>query len=86
MESYGAEVGWNAPERTAVVHYKGHTIALPADRNQAVIDGNTVPLDVGATIQNDRTMVPLRFIVEKMGMEVYYEDSDRSISIFQKIN
>ena len=51
-----------------------------------VIDGNTVPLDVGATIQNNRTMVPLRFIVEKMGMEVYYEDADRSISIFQKIN
>lgn len=86
MESYGAEVNWNAPERTAVVQYKGHTIALPADRNQAVIDGRTVSLDVGATIQNDRTMVPLRFIVEKMGMEVYYEDADRSISIFQKIN
>ena len=86
MESYGAEVGWNAPERTAVVQYRGHTIALPADKNMAVIDGNTVQLDVGATIQNNRTMVPLRFIVEKMGMEVYYEDSDRSISIFQKIN
>ena len=86
MESYGAEVTWDAEARTAIVRYKGHTIALPADKNEATIDTNAVALDVGATIQNNRTMVPLRFIVENMGMEVYYEHSDRSISIFQKIN
>ena len=86
MESYGAEVSWDNEARTAIVNYKGHTIALPANKNEATIDGNTVALDVGATIQNNRTMLPLRFIVENMGMEVYYENSDRSISIFQKIN
>ena len=86
MEAYGAEVTWDDAARTAMVNYKGHTIALPANKNEATIDGNTVALDVGATIQNNRTMVPLRFIVENMGMEVYYENSDRSISIFQKIN
>ena len=86
MESYGAEVSWDDTFRTAMVNYKGHTIALPANKNEATIDGNAVALDVGATIQNNRTMVPLRFIVENMGMEVYYENSDRSISIFQKIN
>ena len=86
MESYGAEVAWDNGSRTAIVRYMGHTIALPVDKNQATIDTNTIPLDMGATIQNDRTLVPLRFIVENMGMEVYYEPSDRSISIFQKIN
>ncbi|MDY3118937.1 MAG: stalk domain-containing protein [Peptoniphilus sp.] len=85
MESYGAQVSWDADRRTATVNYQNHTIVLFADQAQAVIDGTPVALDVGATIQNNRTMVPLRFVVEKMGLEVYYEGSDRSISIFQKI-
>lgn len=84
MESYGAEVEWNREERVAIVHYKGRMLDLPVDRKEAYIDGKNVPLDVGAAIRDDRTMIPLRFVVENLGMEVYYGKSDRSISIYEK--
>ncbi|WP_322630830.1 stalk domain-containing protein [Aedoeadaptatus coxii] len=84
LESYGADVQWNPEERTAIVHYKGKTLELPTDRKEARINGKSVPLDVGAAIRDDRTVIPLRFVAENLGMEVYYGKSDRTISIYEK--
>lgn len=84
LESYGADVQWNPEERTAIVHYKGKTLELPTDRKEAHINGKSVPLDVGAAIRDDRTVIPLRFVAENLGMEVYYGKSDRTISIYEK--
>ena len=75
---------WNPEERTAIVHYKGKTLELPTDRKEAHINGKSVPLDVGAAIRDDRTVIPLRFVAENLGMEVYYGKSDRTISIYEK--
>ncbi|MDY6044462.1 MAG: stalk domain-containing protein [Peptoniphilus sp.] len=84
MESYGAEVSWREEDRTAVVNYRGKTIELPAGRDVAMIDGEAAALDVGSTLRDNRTLVPLRFVVETMGMDVYYVDRDRSIFIYER--
>ena len=84
MESFGAEVDWNQESRIATVFYKGRRITLPTDGTAPAIDGNPVTWDVGAYIATDRTMIPLRFVTEGLGMEVYYDPVERSVSTYDR--
>lgn len=45
------------------------------------IDGEYVVGDVSPTIVNDRTLVPLRMISEKLGIELIWNEIDRTITL-----
>lgn len=47
----------------------------------AKVNGETVRLDSPAKIENDRTMVPLRFIAEVLGCEVSWDGENRVVTI-----
>jgi len=50
-----------------------HTIVLTLGRNQAVVDGRTATLESPPRLVNGETLVPLRFVSQKMGAEVLWE-------------
>lgn len=45
------------------------------------LDGNEIKSDVAAYIKDDRTLVPIRFISEKLGYDVAWEESSRMVTI-----
>lgn len=70
-ESYGAEVGWNEKEQTITTKHNGHTIIMKVGSKNYTIDGKNGTMDVAPYINHDnRTMVPLRFLVEGLGCNV----------------
>ena len=71
-EKFGAAVEWNAAENSVSIEKDGKNILLFIGSDTALVDGEQVTLDVAAQEHNGRTMVPLRFISETLGMSVEY--------------
>jgi len=72
-ESLGIEVSWDEKTNT-VKAVKGNTvIILTIDSNVALVNGKEIILDVPATIKNNRTLVPIRFMAENIGSDVEWD-------------
>ncbi|MDO5037876.1 MAG: stalk domain-containing protein [Tissierellia bacterium] len=84
MEAYGAQVDWDPLSRTAQVLYAGQDIQVPIGKDYIYINGEAYLMDVTSTIKDSRTMVPLRFISESLGMTVSFYPYDKSIDIYEK--
>ena len=86
FESLGAEVLWapGSPSRVYIC-YDGDIVSLTIDDRVALVNGRRVEMEVPAKIiaYNDigKTMVPVRFVAETLGMEVDVDGSTDTISI-----
>ena len=81
FEPLGLTISWNSESRTAIGEKDGLSIIMPIDSTIAVVNDNPVKLDVAATIINDRTYVPLRFVAESTGAIVTWHGESRSVTI-----
>ncbi len=75
FERMGAQVDWNDETKTAYVRYgEGfeNTVEIPINSTAVKINDIEDELDVPARLVNGKTMLPLRFIAEKMGYTVNY--------------
>lgn len=80
-ESFGAQVGWEEATQTVTVSLADKEIVLVLGKSEALVNGESVTLDVAAMEQNGRTLVPLRFITETFGYNVKYLSSTQQIYI-----
>jgi hypothetical protein len=85
-ESLGIEVKWDQPTRTITLSTAAKTIRLTVDSPDAAVNGVSVPLEQPATILNETTMVPLRFISENMNQTVAFDNSTLALTITSKEN
>lgn len=65
-------------------YYLGGDITLKIDSKTARLNGQLRSLDAPARIENDRTLVPLRFIAEAMGAKVEYDNGVITVSTPEK--
>lgn len=72
FEKLGATVNWIDADRKVVINYRDKTINLQIDNTEAYVNGSQVLIDVPPIIDSSRTMVPLRFISESIGMWVQW--------------
>ena len=56
-------------------------IILKIGEKKAVVNGKEVELDVAPKIENDRTLVPLRFIAENLDCNVEWDSLTKSVII-----
>lgn len=82
-EALGAKVDWNVEgvARKAIVEKGDKKIEIQIDSLQAWINGVGVLLDTPAFIENDRTYLPLRFVVEALDAKVEWVPDVREIII-----
>lgn len=80
-EGFGAKVDWDQEEKKATI-VKGDTvIELQLDNNIAIVNGKEVELDIPSASYSNRTYVPLRFIIENLGLNVDYDEESGLIEI-----
>ena len=78
-EAFGANVAWDPMQRTVTI-VRGETeIVLGIDSMEAMVNGEQAPLDVPPEIMGGRTVVPLRFVLEKMGWECKWDGENIEI-------
>lgn len=71
-ERFGASVVWNDETQSVSIEKDGQTILLTLGSDTALVNGSETLLDAAPQEYNGRTMVPLRFISETLGMNVEY--------------
>ena len=85
FEKMGATVDWDSEKRTVKGSIGDKLITLVIDESLAQIreDGkvNNVKMDVPAQIVNNRTLVPLRFVMENFGLDVNWDSKTRTIDV-----
>ena len=82
-EAMGANVQWNGVERTVTITLGKNLAVLKIDDVKAKANGYDVYLDAAPTIivKTSRTVVPIRFVAETLGMEVTWNGAERSVTI-----
>ena len=85
-EAYGFEVNWDAETKKITITKGDKVLELYVDKKEAYVNGEKVDLDVPPTMynvnsDNARTVVPLRFIVETMGLDVNWDADTQTIDI-----
>lgn len=80
-EAMGCELDWNDESKIVTVVKDDLTIKLPIDSKKVDVNGKTVELDVPAKLENGRTIVPLRFILETFGCDIFWGGDHQIITI-----
>lgn len=86
-ETMGASVGWNQETRQASIETAGLSIVLTIGSATALVNGVETPLpdgvsaDLASVLGITRTMVPLRFVSETLGAEVYWDQASHTADI-----
>lgn len=81
LEALDAEVSWNPQTRTVGASKNGIDISLRIGSKTAYINGKAVMLDVAAELINDRTFIPIRFISEGLGADVFWDGRNNAVYI-----
>ncbi len=81
FRTLGAQVDWDPEDRKVQGYTEAISIYLSIDSQEAVVNGETVLLDVPARIIDDRTMIPLRFASENLGATVEWVEDSRTVVI-----
>lgn len=84
-EAFGAEVTWNGADKSIALKYGDVLIKLVVGSKEADVDGKKSTLLQAPVINNNVTMVPMRFITENFGADVNYDNKTREITVIKEI-
>lgn len=80
-QEFGASVEWDDTLKKVTVKGFGKTIEVFVGSEKAYVNGEEVILDAEAFIQNDRTYVPLRFVMENLEAKVDWNEELYQVTI-----
>lgn len=81
IEAFGGQVSWDSKSKKVTVTYNKNKVELWLNKTSAVVNGKKVTSTVAPKEINGRTMVPLKFVSQNLGLCVNWEGSTKSISI-----
>lgn len=81
FEAIGAEVTWNPTAKTVTAVLNDQTFVLKIGSSTATVNGTSVEIDSSAIIKNSRTLVPVCFISEALGLKVDWDQSTATVKI-----
>ncbi len=86
MENIQADVNWNSGKQEVVVKTVDKEIVLQINNSIAMVNGVNSPLPdaVAPKLINGRTMVPIRFVAETIGLEVNWNNSTQTVLLKHK--
>ncbi|MFJ7182757.1 stalk domain-containing protein [Lysinibacillus xylanilyticus] len=81
FEALDASVDWDRKKQTVTATKGDTTVVLKIKSRVAIINNQTVTLDVPAQILGGRTMVPVRFVSEALGQDVDWNSRSQIVTI-----
>jgi len=74
VEMLGGDIDWDGELRQVHINHDGIHVVLTIDSPIAYLNNVAHELDVPPQIVDDRTLVPLRFVAESLGVDVDFQD------------
>lgn len=84
LEALGAEVTWDKTAKTVTAVLNEQTLVLQIGSSTATVNGETLEIDAPAIIKNSRTLVPVRFISEGLGLIVDWDQTAAQVTLTSK--
>jgi cyclophilin family peptidyl-prolyl cis-trans isomerase len=81
FEKLGADIAWDEDTQTVTAFRGQDTIVLHIGSTTATKNGQALTLSVAPQILNYRTMVPVRFVAEALGADVYWDEDTQTVDI-----
>jgi len=81
-EGIGAGVAWDQQSKVVTINNSFTTIVLAAGNRYATVNGSSITLDASVQALSGRVLVPLRFVSEQLGLQVNWNSSDKTITMF----
>lgn len=83
ITEFGGSVRWNGDEQKVSVTLRDHSVDLWIGKTTATVNGVTKTLDVAPAIIDGRTMVPLRFVSDNLGLQLVWDGDNQVIALYQ---
>ncbi|NLD47272.1 MAG: hypothetical protein GX660_08735, partial [Clostridiaceae bacterium] len=80
-EAVGASVKWEENIQMITLALDNNTIMLWVGKDYALVNGTSVPIDAAPFIQNGRTLIPVRFVGEKLGLKIDWDSQSQEITL-----
>lgn len=80
-EKFGAIVKWENTSQTVVITHNGKTIRMSIGSKTYTVNGVKNNMDTASIILHDRTMVPIRFVSQALGLQVEYDSLYRLVIV-----
>lgn len=81
FEKLGATVDWNKETSQVIVKNKSIEVLLEPDNQAVLVNGQIKFLDTPSRTQDERTLIPLRFVAEALGHKVTWTAAGNRIDI-----
>jgi hypothetical protein len=86
VEHLGGSIDWDAKTRQVTLKARGTTITLTIGKSTALVNGKSLAIDpknskVVPVLSSSRTMLPLRFVSENLGLQVGWDAETRTITV-----
>lgn len=85
FEKIGADVTWIKDTEQVQVVYKDMVVLMKINDVNATVNGNLFKMEIPPKLINGKTMIPVRFVSEAMGLDVVWNNNDRIINVSEKI-
>ncbi|MFE8698138.1 copper amine oxidase N-terminal domain-containing protein [Cytobacillus sp. FJAT-53684] len=83
FEELDANVSWNQKSQTITATKGATKITLKIGSSNTTINGKNKKIDVPASIKDNQTLVPLRFVSEALGAQVQWDNTLNTATITQ---
>ena len=84
IEKAGGKVEWSGATKTVRAGASGHTFELRIGQTAAHVDGGNLVLEKAPGITANRTVVPLSFLHDALGMDVKYDKATGDVVVSTK--
>lgn len=81
LEAMGAKVLWDQEAMMATAVLGSNQVQVTIDNAVGFVNGVAKNMDVPPRIVNDRTMIPLRFVMENLNCTVGWDQQTRTVSV-----
>ncbi|MHB8071989.1 MAG: copper amine oxidase N-terminal domain-containing protein, partial [Candidatus Cryosericum sp.] len=86
VENLGGSISWSAKTQQVTVKARGTTVVLTIGKSVALVNGKLHAIDpknsrVVPVLTSGRTMLPLRFVAENLGLQVDWNAKTRVITL-----
>lgn len=81
LEAMGAKVLWDQEAMMATAVLGSNQVQVTIDNAVGFVNGAAKNMDVPPRIVNNRTMIPLRFVMENLNCTVGWDEKTRTVSV-----
>lgn len=80
LEQYGCKVEWDGTINAAVATKGSNKVVVPIGQPYILVNGKSIATDTAALVQNGRTYLPIRPVLEAFGANVEWENGKVNVT------